>query len=146
MNKYELITRGIILLYLVVASSEDLRKKRVSVVCMVLFIFIGIISVFLGELLPLHRARILGLIPGAILVGVSKLSGENIGMGDALIIIWLGYMLGLFELLVILATTGLICFIAAGILYCRKKRGSIPFVPFLCVGYYLNLWSLVMGL
>ena len=144
MEKYEIIIRGLILLYLVIASSEDLKRKRISLCSLILFVILGIIPVWYGRLEPFHLSRILGMIPGTVLAIVSKISGESIGMGDAVIIAWLGYMLGVFELLVILSLAGVICFVAAGVMYFRKKRGEIPFVPFLCVGYYLNLWSLVM--
>ena len=146
MDKFELVIRGLLLIYLVIASAEDYKKKSISLGIIVFFFGLEFGMIIMKNLVPLHPGRVLGLLPGTILMVVSKLSGECIGRGDALIIIGLGYILGIYELMVVLAITGLMCFVVAGILYCCRKRGSIPFVPFLCAGYYLNLWSIVMSL
>lgn len=132
------------LLFLILASWQDLKSRRISVWLYLVFQIIGIIMNFIWKDIRWGEAAA-AMIPGVCLLMLSCLSRGAIGMGDGLFFIvsaiflgfWTSIALLLFGLMFCSACSlGIVCWgIAAGV-NVRKKR--LPFLPFL-----LPAWILV---
>ena len=89
-----------------------------------------------------------GILLGMAAWGFSLLSKEQLGKGDAMVILCLGLYLGFSWSLSVLLW-GLLAASAVSLwLICFKKRSSretIPFIPFLTVGYVLVWGGEILG-
>ena len=124
---------GLVFLYSFTAF-DDLRTKQVRLMEIIIFGVIGIlINVFSpSQSLP---SIVGGVAVGLILVLISYLSKEKVGMGDALIVTVSGLYLGFVNTIVLLWLSSLLTAV-----YCifRKKKEA-PFVPFLTFAYVIML-------
>ncbi len=134
------LAETVMLFYLLCASVEDIRKKEIRVLyLLILAVFLFIIMYVSGNG-PAVSGRLAGTMPGLLLILVSRVSKGGIGMGDAFAVLGLGAAFGLAECLSTLGLAWFICFFAAAGCLILKKRSPIPFLPFLCIGFYVNLW------
>ena len=81
---------------------------------------------------------ILGAVVGAIFILVSKGTREAFGYGDSWLILLLGIYKGLWQVLSLLLIAFFICGIAAiicSLKKCTSKNTTIPFIPFLVIGF-----------
>ena len=80
----------------------------------------------------------LGILPGALLLILSKLTG-NMGRADGLILIYLGIDLGLRKVILIFGGSLLLLFGYAMFLFVRHKStmSLIPYVPLLLLPYLM---------
>ncbi len=120
----------------------DIRRRQISLLSVGIFLVLGIL--YQCFYLKQGTVMLLGLIPGVVLVAVSKATSESLGMGDALLMLVLGIYLGLEEAVNVLLLSLFLAAIWAGILLVvrRKKRDyEFPFVPFLLLGY-VGRWVL----
>ncbi|MGN0166308.1 MAG: hypothetical protein ACI39R_09020 [Lachnospiraceae bacterium] len=124
---------------LVQTGVRDVRTQKVDIRVLAVFVILSVFLIFVGKLEPFSTGRFMGLIPGAALMAVSKISSGAIGMGDGVIVLWLGYVLGIILCLNTLAVAWALCFFAALILFVMRRKNTIPFIPFLCIGYFVNL-------
>lgn len=79
----------------------------------------------------------LSLLPGAAALALSKITGEQIGLGDGWELVLMGNWMGLSGCLLALgiALLGIFLFSAVLLLLGRAgRRTRVAFVPFLCVG------------
>ena len=131
------IENWVIFLLLVMCSISDFKKKTMpAVLLMILSITVLGFAIF-GDSVGV-RLRVGGAILGMLFLLISKCTREAIGYGDSWLMLALGVYLGAMQLLQLLFVASL----AAGILslfFLWKKRWkkteTIPFVPFLMVGY-----------
>ena len=118
-------TAGVIL-FLGWNSWKDIRKKEISLIITGIFAFLGIMTAFYNRNVT------------AGFVGISAVSGNQIGAGDGLLLIALGTVLEMEEYLrticLALIGCGLWAVILLGILR-KKKTTELPFVPFVLLGY-----------
>jgi len=77
---------------------------------------------------------------GLVFILISKVTREKLGVGDSLIILALGILLGFWEVMILI----LIAFLASAcfgiVMMCWKKKNrhsSFPFVPFIALSYAL---------
>ena len=80
--------------------------------------------------------RLAGGLLGCILVGFSILSGEQLGKGDAILLLVCGLASGIYYVTALLTLTFFMIVVVGGILLWRKKikkTTRLPFVPFLFV-------------
>ena len=78
--------------------------------------------------------RLAGGLLGIILVGFSILSREQLGKGDAILLLVCGCAAGIYHMTTLLAITfGIIAVVGVLLLWCKKikKTTRIPFLPFL---------------
>ncbi|MDO5389785.1 MAG: prepilin peptidase [Eubacteriales bacterium] len=132
----------LIMSFLGINSWIDIRKKQISLLSVGFFMVVGI--VYECVVLDKNPAVFWGLLPGAVLLGVSKLSREALGMGDALLMLVLGIYLGLEAAFDVLLLALFLAAVWAGILILAKKKSrsyAFPFVPFLMIGY-VGRWIL----
>lgn len=140
MTKAEFMIRLWNLFYLVWAAAEDVRKREINVKTLLFFITVNLAAVIGCDIEPLNRLRLIGCIPGILLLVISRISHGAIGVGDAVVILWVGYAVGILDCLQLLNIAWAICFAAAGIRFIFRKKSAIPFIPFLCIGYFISLY------
>ena len=128
-------TTGVIL-FLVWNSWKDIRKKETSLVITCVFAFLGVMTALYNR-----NVNVMYFVPplvGGCFLGLSAVSGNQIGAGDGVLLIALGTVLEMEEYLrtlcLALGSCGLWALILLGILR-KKKTTELPFVPFVLLGY-----------
>lgn len=128
--------------FLGINSWTDIRRRQVSLASVAIFAVAGIICGCVSG--KTARAMLQGLLPGVLLMVISRATRGALGMGDALLMAALGIYLGLCEAVnVLLLALFLAAFWAAVLMVVKKKKGDyeFPFVPFLFLGY-VGRWLL----
>ena len=127
----------VIIIFLILSTLLDLRKKEVNISLCVGVALLGLIyEIFISkaELLSV----ILGIIPGIFLILTSMATNEEIGKGDAAILCTIGIYLGLKKSILVLIYALFMTVIIGGILLLIRKKNKkykIPFVPFILCSY-----------
>ena len=128
----------IVILYLTAASAEDIKQRTMDL-RLLAFATIPVILLFAVGNEQLHlMPRLLGLIPGLLIVAMSFISGQEIGTGDGVVTAWLGAVIGMVSLMEVLmfASFGLFAVSAIYMLKGRRKI-RLPFIPFLFGGFVI---------
>ena len=124
---------------LFVAAFSDIRTKRIS-------LFFPIIQIILSACYWLYQMQfgkietenfLISFVPGGILLFVCLVSMQGIGIGDGLLVLSLGPLLGMINtLLAILIAFTLSAIVGAVLLIFHRANGKskIAFVPFLAAG------------
>lgn len=125
-----------ILVMLFICSIQDIKTKRISLWIVILT---SVITLVLIPFRPFKFIdRVGGLMVGGMILFVSKITGGKIGMGDGFILCATGISLGLWANLELLSLSLFLASIISIILLVLKlvdRKKSIPFVPFICLGY-----------
>lgn len=131
------IVIGIILAaYLLPAAVADIKKKSIDVRILAGFFLAAVLVLLISGEELFWWNRILGLFPGALLLLISYLSHGAVGKGDAYVLFFMGYVLGLLSVLEILFWAWAACFVAAAYFFIKKKKNKrLPFIPFLAVSF-----------
>ena len=135
------LSQGICIAYLSVLSILDIRFRKMPVWLLVVGGIAGtgyqIWKWVKGD--PVSIVLIgVGAIVGILFLGVSKITGQALGYGDGIIILILGICLGFWDLSIVLMIAFFIASVMAIALIVVKKgkrKRTMPFVPFLCIGY-----------
>ena len=132
---------GMECLLLFLAGLEDIRKKKIHI----LTIFTMGVTALLGCMLRQDYGwygALGGFLIGICVIGISIISGEQIGRGDGMVIAALGILCGVRN------TLGIVCFASLFMLMptlvlviCKKgnKKTKLPFLPALFLGYLVNI-------
>lgn len=141
------IRECIIFLVLIVAAVSDMKSRSISVrflrVCAAGSILCAGYQIATGELN--HWLVCTGIFVGICFLLISKLTEEAMGYGDSLMVLFLGIIVGFWDILTILAITFLLLLcVTIPVLWKKKmsRKFSLPFLPFLTGGY---LCFLIMG-
>ncbi|MCR5641265.1 MAG: prepilin peptidase [Lachnospiraceae bacterium] len=114
---------------------EDWKTKEIHVGALVLMAFIGLVGHLLHPQMKLWEL-LAGAGVGVILYGISILSREQIGRGDALCFMATGLYLGLWNNLCLLWTSFLLAGVV-GFIYGKVRHlggnARLPFLPFVFV-------------
>ena len=138
-NTFNLILHMSLLLYLIWSAIVDIRTRTISrkmALCFSIIITIAKLS-----LTPSVSHILSSCLPGLCFLLIGILTKQALGYGDGIVVLIIGFALGLPDTIMII----LIAFFSAAIisiilLIARKnKRYSIPFVPFLLWGHILQL-------
>ena len=124
-------------LLLIICAVTDWKEKRIPVSLLVLATLASGAFSLLCENVVLS-SRLLGAGVGIIMFLISKSTKEAIGYGDDWLILMLGIYLGCGKLLQLLLWASLLVGVVALYFLYKKKwnKGiTLPFVPFLAVGY-----------
>lgn len=126
------------LVLLAMLAAEDIRERKISVNKLLIFALLAVVyRIFMKEL---WWQEILGAVsPGIMLLLLSWSTNESIGYGDGMTVVVLGLWMGGWFTLQILGIGILLTGIYAVWRIIRKKKGVIPFVPFLLAGMEVAL-------
>lgn len=126
------------LVLLAMLAAEDIRERKISVNKLLIFALLAVVyRIFMKEF---WWQEILGAVsPGIMLLLLSWSTNESIGYGDGMTVVVLGLWMGGWFTLQILGIGILLTGIYAVWRVIRKKRGVIPFVPFLLAGMEVAL-------
>lgn len=120
-----------------VLAVVDFKKKQVSNVF--LLIVSGIVIINYVIFRPITMVSLVGgILIGTVLLGISYITRQKIGMGDGLLIMILGAYLGFEGIGVVLLYALTLSAIWSGLLMIIKKVNrnyTIAFIPFIFVGY-----------
>lgn len=143
-------TAGYIILfvYLFAMAIYDIRKREIQLECSavvaVLLAMKQVCLVFRGE--ASAGAAFLGILIGALLIGISIFTKGEIGIGDGILFVISGLLFGIYENGVLLFLSLFFTAIASGILVLSRRVGrkyTLPFAPFVFAGYgVMCLWKL----
>lgn len=129
----------LILCYLGMNSWTDWRQKEIDLRTTVVF-FLLITGIHWWKRLPLNW---LGLLPGLCLWILAWYKKEKIGSGDGIVVMSLGWAMGIRQVWKILAGGFLLAGIAGVVLSVNGERQSteIPFVPFILISFLMEGWT-----
>lgn len=126
------------LLYLLVISVCDMRTRRIPD-CITGSVFA--LAFCLDVLLSCPKIPekfFCGFLFFALLGAVSAIT-KGMGLGDAKVAAVLGYCIGFFEVLAILAFAAFLgIFGFCLFVLCKRKQDKLPFVPFMTLGYVIT--------
>lgn len=146
----------VVLLILTGLSVSDIRNKKVSRKVLTLW---GLLTVFwkivdfyqirvflekmeqtnVGDLAGICAGICAGIGVGVLFLLVSKVTEEAIGYGDSVAIMILGGYLGFWKVVGVLAAAFFTSGVCSVILAFRGRVKTMPFFPFLTLGYILML-------
>lgn len=138
----------ILFLYLFVMSIYDVKKREIQMG----FSALAAVLLLVGQLICLFQGKLPwyfipgGIIPGCFLIWLSWFSKGQVGIGDGIVFVVSGILLGFFETVVLLFVSLLFAAVSGGIMIFLKRlnrKDSLPFVPFIFAGYgVMCLWKL----
>ncbi len=131
---------------LLVTSYTDIRKKEIyfrEIAGLGLLSAVSTAVVFMrGEFNP--GDFLSSLIPGILIILLSVTSREGIGLGDGIMVLLLGPILGFRGLVIgILMAFFMNSFVSGILLFIRKagRKTRIPFVPFIAAGMGVTMFA-----
>lgn len=129
---------GVSLVFLSVLAAEDIRERKLSLRKIILFGMSGLLYVLFKR--EYHPVVLIGdLFPGMMLLVLALLTKESIGYGDGLTVmasgLWLGGRFTLYTLWLAVSAAGVFGLVN----FLRKKKGPLPFVPFLLLGMLITI-------
>ena len=139
---------GVWILFMVINSIFDLKKKRISLrICVLAGLIGGAFGVWdvwqeNVDFISAIKDVLIAMLPGIAVFVICFVSRQAIGAGDGIIVFITGLYFGAMETAEILLLA-LICSSLTGIylMIFKKvnKKTEIPFVPFLLAGYLLKM-------
>lgn len=133
------IVLGILLFCL---SIQDYKYSSISLVSIIPGIVLAVlINLYMDNYS--FSFMILGAFSGLIIILCSRLT-DSIGIGDGLVLFVTGIAVGLYSNLVIMMIAFLVASLCIFICFPWKaSRKSIPFIPFITIGYVITSFLLV---
>lgn len=132
-----MVTSCTILGMLGICSYEDIKRKEIHCMTVLLFGVAGILLHLYQRELSVY-SLLTGVLVGAGIMLFSALSGGLIGMGDGLVLVVTGIYLGgrrNIQLLIIgLLLTAVVSFVLL-LFKKRTRKDTIPFIPYLLAAY-----------
>lgn len=138
----------VVLVILTGLSVSDIRNKKVSRRVLTLWGILTVIwkivdfyqiRVFLEKMEQTNVDDLAGIGVGVLFLLVSKVTEEAIGYGDSVAIMILGGYLGFWKVVGVLAAAIFTSGVCSVILALRGRVKTMPFFPFLTLGYILML-------
>lgn len=128
-----------VFIFLIICCVQDIKRKKISVAVIVFFVVLGI------GLDLWQQPYWIDYLPGVFLAGsmllFAKLSREQIGYGDGLVLLTLSLFLSGKELMQIFFTALFAAAGVSGVLLVLKRAGRksrLAFVPFLTAAVFLQ--------
>ncbi len=127
----------ILIVVLIISSVLDIKNKKVPVLlllsCGVAVLLLSFIDQSMG-----WGVSAFGVLLGGVLLVLSKVFHGAIGSGDGLIVMLVGFVMGLYGGCVVLFYSLFLAALFSIVLLSLKKitkKDSIPFVPFILLSY-----------
>jgi len=135
---------GVLLLF---GAVYDIKYKSISIKYIQVFSVIGVlILISQGNLNKTFSQYVLELfiafIPGIVMILLAKISNEQIGYGDGMIVLLIGLFLNIHILVGIILCAVFLAGLMGAILFIfrnRFKTKGIPFLPFIFVSYLFQI-------
>ena len=127
-------------IFLLIQGYWDVRQKSIPTWLSVTVCVIGIIISWMRGRTPVDFFY--ACLPGILCLCIARLTNEVIGYGDGILLCSLGGMCSLEEILQVCMIASVFGGVAAMVLLvCFHKSGNyeIPFVPFLFIGWLVNV-------
>ena len=137
------MTKVLIVLYLGVLSFFDVREKKVPISILKIGFVSGVILAFINCFLNQEKwgwvvvAAMLGMLPGIAISVVAVVSGK-IGLGDGIVLVSMGMVLGYKESFLLLCISLFVMSVGSVFLLASGKGNRntrIPYMPFLLTAY-----------
>lgn len=122
---------------LMVCSYFDIKEKKVPLACILIGIAVTVIINMVGKDISLV-ASMIGATLGILLIIMSRLTKNALGMGDALLVLMIGLGTGIYQTALALFYGLFVTAVVSAVLLCMKRvkrKTEMPFVPFLLIGY-----------
>jgi len=137
MIRIENINSFLVCMWLLLCSWQDIKNKKINVILIGMgFLVLLISTLILGNLTIWNRLA--GLTLGIILLSLNPITKGQIGIGDGIIVCITGLCLGFPQNAILLAYalfgSAMFSIVLLVIRRVNRKR-TIPFVPFLLIGY-----------
>lgn len=139
MFSIEIIRILVITLYLGIVSMIDIKKKSLSIYTIILgFVLMGILYIF-SPYNPISLAG--GVLIGVIIVAVSFLSRQAVGLGDGLILIIIGLCFGASTIYIFMYSLAILSVCTVVFMLIKHKRYNIevPMIPFYLAGVIIQV-------
>ncbi len=141
-EKAWMVIKEIVLLAgLGIMSVEDIRKKGIKRLWLIGLGIVGLIFT-IADAEALCVSFLLRFVPGVVFVLLAWATREQIGMGDALLILVMGWYLNAIELvdvcLLAFFIAGLVALVLLVVIR-KSKKFELPMVPFIFAGYVVML-------
>lgn len=124
-----------------IMSVEDIRKKGIKRLWLIGLGIVGLIFT-IADAEVLCVSFLLHFVPGVVFVLLAWATREQIGMGDALLILVMGWYLNAIELvdvcLLAFFIAGLVALVLLVVIK-KSKKFELPMVPFIFAGYVVML-------
>lgn len=124
-----------------IMSVEDIRKKGIKRLWLIGLGIVGLIFT-IADAEVLCVSFLLRFVPGVVFVLLAWATREQIGMGDALLILVMGWYLNAIELvdvcLLAFFIAGLVALVLLVVIR-KSKKFELPMVPFIFAGYVVML-------
>ena len=124
-----------------IMSVEDNRKKGIKRLWLIGLGIVGLIFT-IADAEVLCVSFLLRFVPGVVFVLLAWATREQIGMGDALLILVMGWYLNAIELvdvcLLAFFIAGLVALVLLVVIK-KSKKFELPMVPFIFAGYVVML-------
>ena len=133
------VSKWILMIFLVIVSIEDARKRRIPA----LWLWSACLGVVIYRILvPNLNIWMIagGIAAGIFFLVISRITEEGLGYGDSIGILILGIYLGFWNLMSVLSIAFLLLFcVTVPVLWRKKMSGKVrfPFFPFLTAGYMI---------
>jgi len=128
----------LVLILLLVNSVVDIWLRRISLLSLGVYVL-----VWLAVCMPYcdWEMTLSAMIPGIILMIVGYLTKDSIGLGDGILLFFMGLCISWTQILIMLMVAFLLAFCWAVTQWVLYKSGqkSFPFVPFMLMGYVVML-------
>lgn len=141
----------VVLIVLILFSIQDIKDKKLSLIPLCIVITISVLyylwQVYLGK--ESLTSMLWNQMPGFFFLGMALWDRGKIGLGDGLLLLFLGNSIGYEATMYILLgalVMSSIYSIAMLALGKAKLHSTIPFIPFLClgcVGYFLLIGVMI---
>lgn len=136
-----IIIDGIIGVMLGACSIQDIIHKKINTWLIVAGGLLLVLTLLI--LRPISITESLSGLPvGVLVMAISKATGGKIGMGDGMVLCVTGLWLGLWRNMELFAYALLAAAIVSVVLLALRlvnRKKSIPFIPFLLLGYLIIL-------
>lgn len=128
-------------LMLAISAWEDIRKRQIYILPVIVFMGIGLIFHFFKADFEWKQV-LYGMLPGALSILMSKVGNDCIGSGDSLLLLAVGSLEGItFSVKWVSMTCVFILGFSMIMLACGKlhRKSKVACAPFLLLGY-IGVW------
>ena len=136
---YAFLLPSLIFSYLIINTVTDIRTKKIPINISALYFFLILLTRIIFDHFNITDS-LFSLIPGLVLLIISRITSQSIGYGDCIIFLVTGLASGFQSTFLVI----IISFILSGIyglfslLKHKSTKSVFPFVPFILISYIIK--------